>query len=73
MVALADGLRPQLRAVSGATAVRRRRDAVYTLASRGLARIRAAAYAFEAGDPVLAAFRTPPPWRKKKATAKAEG
>lgn len=73
MVALAHGLRPQLNAVSGATAVRRRRDAVYTLASRGLARIRAAAaYAFEAGDPVLAAFRTTPPKRKKKAAATGE-
>jgi len=74
MVALANGLRPQLNAVSGATEVRRRRDAVYTLASRGLARIRtAAAYAFEAGDPALAAFRTTPPRRKKKATVEGEG
>ncbi len=73
MVALAEGLRPQLHAVSGATALRKRRDAVYTLASRGLARIRAAAgYAFAAGDPVLAAFRTTPPRRKKKA-AKTKG
>jgi len=36
---------------------------------RGGSRIRAAAaYAFEVSDPVLAAFRTTPPRRKKKAT-----
>jgi hypothetical protein len=70
LVTIAEALRPRVQATNEATGVRRLRDAIYTLASRGIARIRAAAaYAFEPGDPVLATFRTTPPRRKKKATA----
>ena len=67
MVAIADALRPTVKAADDATAVRRLRDAIYTLAARGIVRVRVAVeYAFEAGDPALAAFRTAPPQRKKK-------
>ena len=75
MAAIAETLRVQAQASSEAVAVRRLRDAIYTLASRGLARVRAAAaYAFVPGDPARAEFRTSPPkGRKKKAKVATAG